>query len=230
MQDNYKNIVLYEDNHIIIVNKPACIPVQEDKTQDTSLVDIVKQYVKEKYAKPGEVFLGVIHRLDRPVSGIVVFAKTSKALVRLNEMMKNRQIEKTYWAVVKNKPPKLEDTLTHYLTRNESKNKSFVYSEERPGTVKAELTYHLISNAENYYLLEVELHTGRHHQIRAQLAAIHCPIKGDLKYGAPRSNANGSIHLHAHRIKFLHPVTKEIIEITCDPPQDPLWNYFAKIR
>lgn len=228
MPDDLKNIILYEDNHIIIVNKPACIPVQEDKSSDQPLTDIIKQYIKVTYSKPGDAFLGVIHRLDRPVSGVVIFARTSKALVRLNEMMKNRQIRKIYWAVVKNKPPSDRDTLTHFLKRNESKNKSFVYDDNKKGTVIAELKYSLIATAENYYLLEIELLTGRHHQIRAQLSAIHCPVKGDLKYGFPRSNKDGSIHLHARRIEFIHPVTKEMICVESNPPDEPLWNYFIR--
>jgi len=226
MPDDLNNIVLYEDNHIIIVNKPACIPVQEDKSLDQPLTDIVKNYIKKKYSKPGEVFLGVIHRLDRPVSGVVMFARTSKALVRLNEMMKNRQIRKIYWAVVKNKPPSDSDTLIHFLQRNETRNKSYVYDENKSGAVIAELKYDLIASAENYYLLEIELLTGRHHQIRAQLAAINCPIKGDLKYNFPRSNKDGSIHLHARRIELIHPVTKELICVEANPPDESLWNYF----
>ncbi|HIZ33365.1 MAG TPA: RNA pseudouridine synthase [Candidatus Bacteroides merdigallinarum] len=218
--------VLYEDNHIIIVNKTASEIVQGDKTGDTPLSEIVKQYLKEKYAKPGNVFIGVTHRLDRPVSGLVVFAKTSKALSRLNEMFKGSEVKKTYWAVVKERPPKDEDELVHYLVRNERQNKSYAYDAERPGSKKAILHYRLIGRSQNYYLLEVDLKTGRHHQIRCQLAKMGCPIKGDLKYGAPRSNPDGSICLHARRIRFIHPVSKQLIDVEAPLPPGNLWNGF----
>ena len=218
--------VLYEDNHIIIVNKTASEIVQGDKTGDTPLSEIVKQYLKEKYAKPGNVFIGVTHRLDRPVSSLVVFAKTSKALSRLNEMFKGSEVKKTYWAVVKERPPKDEDELVHYLVRNERQNKSYAYDAERPGSKKAILHYRLIGRSQNYYLLEVDLKTGRHHQIRCQLAKMGCPIKGDLKYGAPRSNPDGSICLHARRIRFIHPVSKQLIDVEAPLPPGNLWNGF----
>ena len=194
--------VVYEDNHIIIVNKTASEIVQGDKTGDTPLSETVKQYLKEKYNKPGNVFIGVTHRLDRPVSGLVVFAKTSKALSRLNDMFRNAEVEKTYWAVVKNTPPAEEGTLVHYMVKNEKQNKSYAYDKEVKGSKKAVLDYRLIGHSQNYFLLEVNLHTGRHHQIRCQLSKMGCPIKGDLKYGFPRSNPDGSICLHSRRVKL----------------------------
>lgn len=218
--------VLYEDNHLIIVNKTASEIVQGDKTGDTPLADMVKQYLKEKYAKPGNVFVGVTHRLDRPVSGLVVFAKTSKALARLNDMFRNSEVKKTYWAVVKNRPPHDEDELVHYLVRNEKQNKSYASDAERPGSKRAVLHYRLIGASQNYFLLEVDLKTGRHHQIRCQLAKIGCPIKGDLKYGFPRSNPDGSICLHARRIRFVHPVSKNPIDVVAPLPAGNLWNGF----
>ena len=218
--------VLYEDNHIIIVNKTASEIVQGDKTGDTPLSEIVKQYLKEKYAKPGNVFIGVTHRLDRPVSGLVVFAKTSKALARLNEMFKGSEVKKTYWAVVKERPPRDEDELVHYLVRNEKQNKSYAYDTERPGSKKAVLHYRLIGRSQNYYLLEVDLKTGRHHQIRCQLAKAGCPIKGDLKYGFPRSNPDGSSSLHARRSRFVHPVSRQMIDVEAPLPPGNLWNGF----
>ena len=218
--------VIYEDNHIIIVSKTSSEIVQGDKTGDTPLSETVKQYLKEKYHKPGNVFVGVVHRLDRPVSGLVVFAKTSKALARLNEMFKNGDVHKTYWAVVKNCPREPEATLEHYLVRNEKQNKSYVYDREKPGAKKAILHYRLIGRSENYYLLEVDLKTGRHHQIRCQLAKIGCPIKGDLKYGFPRSNPDGSISLHARRVSFVHPVSKELIDVEAPLPGGNLWHGF----
>ena len=218
--------VVYEDNHIIIVNKTASEIVQGDKTGDTPLSETVKQYLKEKYSKPGNVFIGVAHRLDRPVSGLVVFAKTSKALSRLNEMFKNSEVKKTYWAVVKNLPREEEGELVNYLVRNEKQNKSYAYDKEVPGSKKAILHYRLIGRSQNYYLLEIDLKTGRHHQIRCQLAKIGCPIKGDLKYGAQRSNPDGSICLHARMVKFMHPVSKELIELTAPVPAGNLWNGF----
>lgn len=222
--------VVYEDNHLIIVNKTASEIVQGDKTGDTPLSESVKLYLKEKYAKPGNVFLGVTHRLDRPVSGLVVFAKTGKALSRLNEMFRLSQVKKTYWAVVKNRPPQEEGILIHYLVRNEKQNKSYAYDQEKPGSKKAELHYRLIAHSDNYYLLEVDLKTGRHHQIRCQLAKMGCPIKGDLKYGSPRSNPDGSICLHARRVRFIHPVSKEEIDITASLPAGNLWDAFKEVK
>lgn len=218
--------VIYEDNHIIVVSKTASEIVQGDKTGDTPLSELVKHYLKKKYNKPGNVFIGVTHRLDRPVSGLVVFAKTSKALARLNEMFKNGDVHKTYWAIVKNCPQETEATLEHYLVRNEKQNKSYAYDREKPGAKKAILHYKLIGHSENYFLLEVDLKTGRHHQIRCQLAKIGCPIKGDLKYGFPRSNPDGSICLHARRVSFIHPVSKELIELEAPLPGDNLWKGF----
>lgn len=218
--------VIYEDNHIIVVSKTASEIVQGDKTGDTPLSELVKHYLKEKYNKPGNVFIGVTHRLDRPVSGLVVFAKTSKALARLNEMFKNGDVHKTYWAIVKNCPQETEATLKHYLVRNEKQNKSYAYDREKPGAKKAILHYKLIGHSENYFLLEVDLKTGRHHQIRCQLAKIGCPIKGDLKYGFPRSNPDGSICLHARRVSFIHPVSKELIELEAPLPEGNLWKGF----
>jgi len=228
INESIERQILYQDNHLIIVNKLPSQIVQGDKTGDEPLSEILKKYIKEKYHKPGEVFLGVVHRLDRPVSGVVLFARTSKALSRLNEMLKERTIKKIYWAVVKNQPPEKTGHLIHYLFRDEKKNKSFIVSENRKDAKKAELIYHLLKSSDNYHLLEIELLTGRHHQIRAQLAHIGCPVKGDLKYGFPRTNPDASIHLHSRRIKFLHPVKKEQLAIEAPPPDDPLWNYFCK--
>ena len=216
--------VIYEDNHIIIVNKTASEIVQGDKTGDVPLSETVKQYLKEKYHKPGNVFIGVTHRLDRPVSGLVVFAKTSKALSRLNEMFKNSEVKKTYWAIVKQTPAETEGELVNYLVRNEKQNKSYAYDTERLGSKKAVLHYRLIARSDNYSLLEVDLKTGRHHQIRCQLAKMGCPIKGDLKYGFPRSNPDGSICLHARRVRFVHPVSKEQIDVVAPVPSDNLWR------
>ena len=218
--------VVYKDNHIIVVNKTASEIVQADKTGDTPLSETVKQYLKEKYQKPGNVFLGVTHRLDRPVSGLVIFAKTSKALTRLNEMFRAGEVKKTYWAVVKNAPKESEGELVHFLVRNEKQNKSYAYDKEVPNSKKAVLDYRLIGRSENYYLLEVDLKTGRHHQIRCQLAKMGCPIKGDLKYGSPRSNPDGSICLHARRVRFVHPVSKELIELKAPLPEGNLWKGF----
>ena len=218
--------VVYEDNHIIVVNKTASEIVQADKTGDTPLSETVKQYLKEKYKKHGNVFLGVTHRLDRPVSGLVIFAKTSKALTRLNEMFRAGEGKKTYWAVVKNAPKESEGELVHFLVRNEKQNKSYAYDKEVPNSKKAVLDYRLIGRSENYYLLEVDLKTGRHHQIRCQLAKMGCPIKGDLKYGSPRSNPDGSICLHARRVRFVHPVSKELIELKAPLPEGNLWKGF----
>ncbi|NDV79110.1 RluA family pseudouridine synthase [Dysgonomonas sp. 511] len=216
--------VLYEDNHIIIVNKDVSEIVQGDKTGDKTLADTVKEYLKEKYNKPGNVYLGVVHRLDRPTSGIVVFAKTSKALPRLNEMFKNKEIKKTYWAIVKNVPEKPEGTLRHFLVRNEKQNKSYAYDTEKPNSKLAILHYKLIAKSDKYTLLEIDLETGRHHQIRCQLAKTGCPIKGDLKYGYDRSNPDGGISLHARKIAFIHPVSKNAIEIEAPVPNEKLWQ------
>ena len=219
--------VIYEDNHIIIVNKQSGEIVQGDKTGDRPLSDIVKDYIKEKYQKPGAVFLGVAHRLDRPVSGLVVFARTSKALARLNKMFAEGEVHKTYWAIVKNAPRTSEGTLEHWLVRNEKQNKSYAYDHERPNAKKAILKYRVLSHSDNYTLLEVNLMTGRHHQIRCQLAAMGCPIKGDLKYGAPRSNPDGSISLMARRVEFIHPVSKAPIVVEAPVPNDNLWQALA---
>jgi len=216
--------VLYEDNHIIIVNKTSSEIVQGDKTGDKPLSEIVKEWLKNKYNKPGNVFCGVTHRLDRPVSGIVIFAKTSKALSRLNEMFQKKEIEKIYWAIVKNSPPKQEDSLEHFLIKNEKQNKSYASDSETPNSKKALLHYKIISKSDNYFLLEIDLKTGRHHQIRCQLAKIGCPIKGDLKYGANRSNPDGGISLHARKVRFIHPVSKNLIEVIAPVPEDKLWK------
>jgi 23S rRNA pseudouridine1911/1915/1917 synthase len=216
--------ILHEDNHIIVINKRVGDIVQGDKTGDKPLSEIVKEYIKEKYNKPGEVFLGVVHRLDRPTTGIVVFAKTSKALERLNKMFSERETNKTYWAVVKNKPPKTEDNLIHFLKRNEKNNTSKAHLKEVPESKKASLDYKIIKELNNYFALEINLYTGRHHQIRAQLQAIGCPIKGDLKYGFDRSNPDGGIHLHARKLAFIHPVSKEEITIIAPTPSDVIWS------
>ena len=216
--------ILHEDNHIIVVNKRVGDIVQGDKTGDKPLSEVIKEYLKEKYNKPGEVFLGVVHRLDRPTSGIVVFARTSKALTRLNEMFSNRETQKTYWAIVKNRPENAKATLVHYLKRNEKNNTSKAHLKEVPESKKASLEYKIIKELDNYFALEIHLHTGRHHQIRAQLAAINCPIKGDLKYGFDRSNSDGGIHLHARKLIFIHPVSKENIEVVAPTPNDAIWN------
>ena len=216
--------ILHEDNHIIVINKRVGDIVQGDKTGDKPLSEIVKEYIKDKYNKPGEVFLGVVHRLDRPTSGIVIFARTSKALSRLNEMFSNRETQKTYWAIVKNKPEKTADTLVHYLKRNEKNNTSKAHLKEVPDSKIARLDYKMMQELDSYFALEIDLHTGRHHQIRAQLAAIGCPIKGDLKYGFDRSNPDGGIHLHARKLIFIHPVSKENIEIIAPTPKNSVWN------
>lgn len=216
--------VVYEDNHIIIVSKRSGEIVQGDKTGDRTLADDVKQYIKEKYAKPGNVFLGVVHRLDRPVWGLVVFAKTSKALSRLNDMFRTGDVHKTYWAITQNCPAEPEATLTDWIRRNEKQNKSYTYDREVPNSKKAMLHYKVIGRSDNYTLVEVNLMTGRHHQIRCQLSNIGCPIKGDLKYGARRSNPDGSISLLARRIEFVHPVSKEHITVEAPLPDDKLWH------
>ncbi len=221
--------VLYEDNHLIAINKTAGTLVQGDSTGDECLADMVKAYLKEKYDKQGNVFAGVVHRIDRPVSGVVIFAKTSKALARLNEQFKVRNIKKTYWAVVKNKPNPPEGNLVHYLTKDQATNKSKAFISEKPNTKKAELHYQVIAQSQTYYLVEVQPITGRHHQIRVQLASIGCPIKGDLKYGFDRPNANGSIHLHARSITFNHPTQKNEITLVAPVPNDSLWQAFTSL-
>lgn len=221
--------ILYEDNHIIAVNKSAGDIVQADKTGDAPLSEAVKAYIKERYAKPGNVFLGVVHRLDRPVSGCVIFARTSKALARLNTMFASHTLlKKTYWALVSNMPPAESGTLTHWITRNEARNLSRAQDREVPGSKRAVLDYRVISRSERYVLLEITLHTGRHHQIRCQLSKVGCPIRGDLKYGAARSNPDGSISLHARRLTFEHPVTHATIDITAPVPNDRLWQEITK--
>lgn len=222
--------VLYEDNHIIAINKTNSDLVQGDQTGDETLSDAVKEYIKEKYKKPGEVYLGIVHRLDRPVSGVVLFARTSKALVRLNKMFEEKTVKKTYWAIVRTLPPNDSDTLSHYLLRDNLKNKSHAHNSEKHGSKLAILHYSLISSIDNYHLLEVDLETGRHHQIRCQLAKIGSPIKGDLKYGFPRSNINGGISLHARRVEFVHPVTLQKLIIEAPLPKDePLWFEFKNV-
>ena len=216
--------IVYEDNHLIIVYKHSGEIVQGDKTGDVPLSEDVKCYLKEKFQKPGNVFLGVVHRLDRPVAGLVVFAKTSKALTRLNKMFRDGEVHKTYWAITKNLPPQSEGTLTHWLVRNEKQNKSYAYDHEVPHSKKAILKYRLIGQSDHYCLLEVNLMTGRHHQIRCQLAQMGCPIKGDLKYGAQRSNPDGSICLLAHHVEFVHPVSKQLISLDSPLPEDKLWQ------
>ncbi|MBR1401088.1 MAG: RNA pseudouridine synthase [Prevotella sp.] len=218
--------VVYEDNHIIIVNKECGEIVQGDKTGDKPLTDIVKAYIKEKYAKPGEVFLGVVHRLDRPVFGLVVFARTSKALARLNDMFRNNEVHKTYWAITSQRPDPLSGTLTHWLVRDEKQNKSRAYNRQVSHSKQAILNYQVIGASTNYTLIEVELLTGRHHQIRCQLSKIGCPIRGDLKYGAKRSNPNGSISLLARKIEFIHPVSKQKICVEAPLPKENLWQSF----
>jgi 23S rRNA pseudouridine1911/1915/1917 synthase len=221
--------VIYEDNHIIAVNKTGSEIVQGDKTGDTPLSEMVKAYIKEKYNKPGEVFLGVTHRLDRPTSGVVLFARTSKALTRLNKMFQEKdQIKKTYWAIVDKVPPHKDATLHHWLVRNTKQNKSYAYATQKPDSKEAYLNLKLEGSSDNYHLIEIELLTGRHHQIRAQLSAIGCKIKGDMKYGFSRSNPGGGICLHARNIKFKHPVTEELISITAPVPNDALWTFFEK--
>lgn len=219
--------VLYEDNHIIIVNKVSGEIVQGDKTGDKPLCDIVREWLKAKYDKPGNVFLGVVHRLDRPVTGAVLFAKTSKALSRLNKMFASHEnVRKTYWAIVGNRPPQESGTLTHWLTRNGQTNTARAYDREVPGSKKAILDYRIISSSDKYFLLEVTLHTGRHHQIRCQLSKIGCPIRGDLKYGAPRSNPDGSISLHARSLSLTHPVSMKPINVVAPVPDTNLWKAF----
>ena len=221
--------VIYEDNHIIVVNKESGEIVQGDKTGDTPLSDCVKDYLKRKYQKPGNVFLGVVHRLDRPVSGLVVFAKTSKALSRLNEMFRKGEVHKTYWAIVKNAPKEPSGRLTHWICRNEKQNKSYAYNSEVRGSKKAVLDYRLLASGDNYHILEIRLLTGRHHQIRCQLSAMGSPIRGDLKYGAQRSNPDGSISLLSRHVEFVHPVSKELVSLDAPLPKDNLWQKILNI-
>ena len=229
MKSSKENLdVLFEDNHLCIVNKKAGDITQGDKTGDKPLNDIVKEYIKDKYNKPGNVFLGTVHRLDRPTSGIIIFARTSKALERLNKMLREKQIQKTYWAIVKNTPKKSTDTLINFLKKNPKNNKSSAFTKEVSGSKRAVLHYTILQKLDNYTLLEINLETGRHHQIRCQLANIGSPIKGDLKYGFNRSNKDGSIHLHARKIHFTHPVTKEKVEITAPLPNDVIWSACIK--
>lgn len=220
--------VLYEDNHILVANKPNNMLVQADTTGDLALEDLAKQYIKIKYNKPGAVFLNAVHRIDRPVSGVVVFARTSKALTRLNEQFRSKEIKKTYWAIVKNRPAQESGTLSNFIRRDAQKNKSFVCPKDAKDAKQASLSYNLLTSSENYHLLEIDLHTGRHHQIRCQLAHMGCPIKGDLKYGSARSNKDGGISLHARSVEFTHPVTKEIIRIIAPVPEENLWKEFEK--
>lgn len=225
MHSNKENLqILFEDNHLIIVNKRAGDIVQGDKTGDKPLSDIVKEYIKDKYNKPGNVFIGTVHRLDRPTTGIVIYARTSKALERLNKMLREKTIQKTYWTIVKNHPKKEKDTLIHYLKKNPKNNKSTAYNKEIEGGKYSILHYQVLKKLENYSLLEIDLETGRHHQIRCQLSTIGSAIKGDLKYGFPRSNKDSSIHLHARKIRFIHPVTKNEIKITAPTPKDSIWD------
>lgn len=221
--------VLYEDNHLIAINKKPSQIVQGDKTGDEPLSDKVKRYLKVKYDKPGNVFCGVIHRIDRPASGVVLFAKTGKALSRMNKMLRETDWKKTYWVVTGNKPPQERGRLVHYLIKNQKRNMSFAFPEPGENRKKAELEYQLLASSDRYHLLEVNLLTGRHHQIRVQLSEIGCPVKGDLKYGFDRSNKDASIHLHARRLTFMHPVKKEEVTITAEPPKEVLWDYFRKV-
>ena len=221
--------VLFEDNHFIAINKNVSDIVQSDKSGDKSLEEIVKKYIKEKYQKTGDIFLGVAHRLDRPVSGVLLFARTGKALQRINKMFQERRIQKIYWTIVKNKPPKNSDYLLHYLVRNSDKNVNKAFTKEVAQSQKAELNYKLIGSSNNYFFLEIKPLTGRHHQIRAQLQAIGCPIKGDLKYGFVQTNYNGGIHLHARKMEFIHPVKNQSIQIIANPPKDILWDEYVKI-
>jgi 23S rRNA pseudouridine1911/1915/1917 synthase len=227
--DYISQSVLFEDNHLLILNKRAGDIVQGDKTGTEPLLEKAKAYIKVKHNKPGNVYLGLPHRLDQPVSGAVIFSRTSKSLARLNQMLQDREITKIYWAVVKNRPPDDEALLVHHMSRNREKNKSYAFSSPRKDSQKAELKFKVIASSDHYHLLEVELLTGRHHQIRSQLSVIGCPIKGDLKYGAPRPNDDASIHLHARKLLFTHPVSAEELEIIAPVPNDPLWEYFEKV-
>jgi 23S rRNA pseudouridine1911/1915/1917 synthase len=221
--------ILFEDNHLIALNKQPGEIVQGDKTGDMPMSEHLKNYLKIKMQKPGAAFIGVVHRIDRPVSGIVIFARTSKALSRMNELFREKKVKKTYWAVVKNMPPQDSGTLIHYLKKDESKNKSQAFDHEVAGSLRAWLDYKIVGQSDNYYLIEVNPLTGRHHQIRVQLAAIGCPIKGDLKYGFPRSNSDGSIHLHARKIDFIHPVRKDEIILTAPVPDEIIWQHFEEV-
>jgi 23S rRNA pseudouridine1911/1915/1917 synthase len=221
--------IIFEDNHLIVINKKSGQIVQGDKTGDTPINDLLKQFLKDKYNKPGNVFVGTAHRIDRPVSGIVLFAKTSKALARINEMFQKKEVQKTYWCIVKNKPQKTEGTLTDYLLKNEKQNKSYTVKPEVKGALKCELLYKVLLSSDNYHLLEIKPLTGRHHQIRAQLANAGWPIKGDLKYGFDRSNPDGSICLHARKVNLIHPVSKTLLEIVAPAPNEKLWQYFEKL-
>lgn len=216
--------VLFEDNHLIVVNKRTGDIVQGDKTGDLPLSEVVKQYIKTAYGKPGDVFLGVVHRLDRPTSGVLVFTRTSKALTRMNALFAAKETRKIYWAIVQSRPEKEADTLVHWLVRNRKQNKSYAYQNKRQGAKFAEMEYRLLRQLDRYYHLEIELKTGRHHQIRAQLAAIGCPVKGDLKYGFPRSNPDGGIHLHSRQLSFVHPVRKKVMNFVAELPEEPLWR------
>jgi len=228
MADNKPLNILFEDNHLILVNKHSGDIVQADKTGDKPLVDKVKEYIKEKYQKPGDVFLGIPHRIDRPTTGIVIFCRNSRSLERINQMFKDKSIKKTYWAIVKNQPPANEGKLVHYMKRNEQQNKSYASDEEKPGSQRAELDYKIIAQSDRYFLLEIDLQTGRHHQIRAQLSKIGSPIKGDLKYGYDRSNEDASISLHARKVELLHPSKKEMMSVVAPVPEDKLWKYFEE--
>jgi len=221
--------ILFEDNHLIAVNKTIHDLVQSDKSGDEPLVEQIKSFIKERDKKPGNVYLEVIHRIDRPVSGVVLFAKSSKILPRMNKLFHDGQVAKTYWAVVKNMPPKESDSLVHHLIRNTKQNKSYIYENPKADSKEARLNYRVVGKTSNYFLLEIELITGRHHQIRSQLAKIGCPIKGDLKYGFPRSNPDGGIHLHSRRVSFIHPVTGDKVDIIAKPPEDVLWNSFLSL-
>jgi len=227
MADKFPFSVLFEDNHLLVVNKSPGVLVQGDETGDVPLVELGKEYVKEKFQKPGAVFLGVVHRLDRPVSGVVVLARTSKALARMNALFREKETRKTYWAIVKKKPRLPEANLVHWLQKDEKKNKTTAFTRETPGTLRSELSYKTIREKSGYYLLEVNPVTGRPHQIRVQLSTIGCPIVGDLKYGAPEPNDDGSICLHARALEFLHPVKKEPVRFQCNPPDSGYWNIFA---
>ena len=220
--------ILFEDNHLIALNKKSGDIIQGDKTGDKPLSEIVKDYLKDKYNKPGAAFIGVVHRIDRPVTGVVIFARTSKALVRMNELFREKKIKKTYWAVVKNKPDEDSGTLIHYLKKDEKNNKSKSFDKDVPGSLRSWLDYKVIGKSDNYYLIEVSPQTGRHHQIRVQLAAIGCPIKGDVKYGYQRTNEDGSIHLHARKVDFIHPVKKNEISLIAPVPDEKIWKFFEE--